>query len=289
MANRAQGIAGSTARRAERAAPGSDWLETFARVGYAAKGVVYTIIGVLAVQAAFTGGGQAEGSRGAIREIASQPFGQVLLILTAAGLACYAVWRLVMAALDPEREGTDAKGLVKRIGYAVSGLVNLALAYFAVRLVIGGAGSGGGGGSSQEEMTARLMSEPYGLWIVGAIGAIIVGVGLYHFYRVYTAKFMRKYDAEMSLDKRRLARRIGRLGLAARGVAFCLIGSFFIDAAISQNPGEAGGLSEAFRTLLQQPYGPWLLGAVAVGFVCYGLYCFSYARYRRFQTNTAVS
>lgn len=289
MADRAQGVMSGTARRAERAAPGSDWLETFARVGYFAKGIVYIVVGILAVQAARAGGGETAGPRGAIEEIATQPFGQALLILTAVGLACYAIWRLTMAALDPEREGTDAKGLVKRIGYAVSGIVNLALAYFAVRLVMGGAGGGDGGSSQQEEMTARLMSEPYGLWIVGAIGAIIVGVGLYHFYRVYTAKFMRKYDAEMSLDKQRLARRIGRLGLAARGVAFCLVGSFFIEAAISQSPDEAGGLSEAFSTLLQQPYGPWLLGVVAVGFICYGIYCFANARYRRFQTNTALS
>ncbi len=286
MGNRVQRSAKRAAYRTRRATPGSDWLETSARVGYAAKGVVYTVVGVLAVQAAFTGGGQTPGAKGAIQQIASAPFGQVLLIATALGLACYAVWHLVMAALDPEHEGTGAEGIIKRMGYAVSGLIYLALAYFAVRLVLR---AGGGGRTSKEALTARLMSESYGLWIVGIIGAIIVGVGLYHFYRAYTAKFMRKYGHTMSGRQRRWARRIGRLGLSARGVAFCMIGAFFLEAAVRHNPNAAGGLGQAFRTLLRQPYGPWLLGVVAVGFVCYGIYCFSNARYRRFQTRMAVS
>lgn len=273
------------ARQTQQAMPGSDWLETSARVGYAAKGVVYTIIGVLAVQAAFTSGGQTTGAKGAIQQIASAPFGQVLLIATALGLACYALWRLVMAAMNPTGE-SGAKGAVKRTGYAASGIVNLALAYFAARLVWG---TGGGGGTSEQALTARLMSEPYGLWIVGIIGTVIISVGLYHFYRAYTAKFMRKYGHTMSGRQRRWARRIGRLGLSARGLAFCMIGAFFVEAAVRRNPDAAGGLGQAFRALLRQPYGPWLLGVVAIGFICYGIYCFSSARYRRFQTQTAIS
>ncbi|PSQ89434.1 MAG: hypothetical protein BRD45_03215 [Bacteroidetes bacterium QS_8_64_10] len=276
-------------REARQAAP-DDWLETFARVGYAAKGVVYTVVGVLAVQAAFGSGGQTTGSKGALQEIASQSFGQILLGLTALGLACYGIWRLILATLDPKDKGTDAEGVVKRIGYAVSGLVNLGLAMWAARIVMQTGGGGGGSGSgSKQAMTAKLMSQPYGLWLVGIVGAIIVGVGLYHFYKAYRAKFMEKYKAgEMNRTERKWAKRIGQWGLSARGVTFAMIGVFFVQAALTANPSQAKGLGGAFRTLQQQSYGPWLLGLVAAGFVCYGVYCFSYARYRRFQTQTAV-
>ena len=283
MANEVRRGAKSAERTAQDVTPGDDWLETAARVGYTAKGVVYTIVGVLAVQAAFTGGGQTTGARGAIREIASQSFGQILLVLTALGLFGYAVWRLTAAALDPANEGTDAEGLVKRTGYAVSGLINGALAFFAARIAFG---SGGGGGRSSQGLTAQLMSQPFGQWLVGIVGAIIIGVGLYHFYRAFKDKFMEKYKVgEMSRTERTWARRIGEVGLSARGVVFCMIGVFVIQAALQSQPGEVRGLGGAFNTLLQQPYGPWLMGLVAIGFVCYGIYCFSYARYRHFKTN----
>lgn len=263
---------------ARRAAP-SGWLEPAARAGYTAKGVVYTIVGVLAVQTAFGSGGQTTGSQGAIQEIASQPFGQTLLVITAIGLACYALWRLAMALLDPAHEGTDGKGIVKRLGYAGSGLVNGALAFTAVRILTD---SGGGSGSgSKQQMTAQLMSQSYGRILVGIGGAIVVAVGLYHFYKAAKAKFMEKYNvSEMSRTERTWAKRIGRIGLTARGVAFVMIGSFFVQAALQAQPGEAGGLGRVFQELLQQPYGPWLMGLLALGFVCYGIYCFSYARYR---------
>lgn len=262
----------------------SDWLDTFARIGYIAKGVVYAVVGVLAVQVAFGAGGATTGSRGAIREIASGAFGQVLLGLTALGLACYAVWRLILATLDPKDKGTDAEGTTKRVGYAVSGLVNLTLALYAAQIIIG---PGGGGGSSKQELTARLMSQPFGLWIVGFIGVCIIGAGVYHFYRAANASFMKHYKAgEMDHQTRRWAQRIGQWGLSARGVVFTIIGVFLVQAAVQADPSETRGLGGALETLAQQPYGPWLLGVVAAGLVAYAVYCFSYARYRRFETQT---
>ena len=272
-------------RRAKRAAP-SGWLEPAARIGYTAKGVVYAVIGVLAVQAAFFGGGQTTGSKGALQQIASESFGQVMLGVVAIGLAGYALWRLAMAILDPKHEGTDGKGLVKRLGYAVSGLANGALVFFAVRLLTGSSGGGSGAGSKQQ-MTAQLMNQSFGRILVGLGGAIVIGVGLYHFYRAAKAKFMKKYNAgAMNVTQRKWAKRIGRLGLTARGVAFAMIGGFFMQAALQSQPGEAGGLGKVFNELLSQPYGPWLMGLLAVGLVCYAIYCFSYARYRHFQEAT---
>jgi hypothetical protein len=258
----------------------SDWLETFARVGYIAKGVVYAIVGVLAVQVAVGSGGSTTGSRGAIREIASGPFGQILLGLTALGLACYAVWRLILATMDPKNKGTDAEGATKRVGYAASGLVNLALALYAAQIITGS----GGGGSSKQELTAQLMSQPFGLWIVGFIGATVIGVGLYHFYKAANATFMKHYRAsEMDHQTRKWAKRLGQWGISARGVVFTIIGVFLIQAALQADPSETRGLGGALDTLAQQPYGPWLLGLVAAGLVAYAVYCFSYARYRHFD------
>ncbi len=257
------------------------WTEALGRAGYTAKGVVYVIIGILAVQAAWAGG-QTTGAQGAIRKIAEQPFGQVLLIITALGLLCYGVWRLIHATLDPANEGSDGEGVPKRIGFAASGIIYIALAFFAAKLAL--ASGGGSGGSSNQAMSAKLMSAPLGLVLVGLVGIIIICVGCYHFYRAYNCSFMQKYRGEMSARQREWARRIGRWGLSSRGVTFVLIGIFFVQAALTADPGQAKGLSAAFETLLQQPYGRWLLAAVALGFICYGIYCFSYARYRRFET-----
>lgn len=258
-----------------------DWIERGARIGYAAKGVVYTIIGVLALQAAFGTGGETTGSQGAIYEIAEAPFGQVLLILIAVGLLGYAAWRLVQAAVDPEHKGDDAKGVAKRVGYVVSGLSYGLLAFTAASIVFGWGSGGSGGGGSQQEWTAKLLAQPFGQWLVGLVGLIVIGVGLYQFKKAYTASFMKKYKTgAMSATERTWAERVGRFGLAARGVIFAMIGSFLIQAAVQAQPSETRGLSGALQTLAEQPYGPWLLAIVAAGLVAYGVYCFVSARYR---------
>jgi preprotein translocase subunit Sss1 len=268
-------------RQTTRAAGG--WLETLARCGYATKGVVYVIVGILAVMAAIGAGGATKDSSGAIETIAQQPFGRILVGLTALGLIGYVIWRFIQAMMDPEHKGSDAKGIATRIGYAVSGIAYASLAFLAGRMALSG---GGGGGSSNQELTARLMSQPFGIWLVGIVGAIVIGVGIFHFYHAYKAKFMEDYKSgEMSATQRRWAKRIGRFGLSARGVTFVMIGSFFIIAALNADPSEAKGLSGALDTLARQPYGPWLLGIVSLGLVAYGVYCFSQARYRRISTS----
>jgi hypothetical protein len=259
------------------------WVEILARFGYATKGVVYVIVGILAVMTAIGAGGSTTGSSGAIETIAQQPFGRILVGLTALGLIGYVIWRFVQAIMDPEDKGSDAKAMIARIGYAISGIVYAGLAFLAARMALSGGGSGGD--SSQQALTAKLMSQPFGLWLVGSVGAIVIGVGVYHFYLAYKAKFMEEYKSgEMSATERRWAKRIGQFGLSARGVTFAIIGSFFIIAALREDPSEAKGLSGALDTLARQPYGPWLLGIVALGLVAYGVFCFSQARYRRIPT-----
>ena len=255
------------------------WVIALARFGYAAKGVVYLLIGVLALQAALGPGGKTTDTNGALHTIAGQPFGKVLLGLIGIGLVGYALWRLVQGALDPEGKGDDAKGIATRIGYALSGLSYGALALTAFNII---RGSGGEGGSSQQDWTAQLMAAPLGRWLVGIVGLIFFGVALYALYVAYSAKFRDKLKlGEMSSTEETWVTRLGRAGYAARGVVFGIIGWFFVRAALNANPGETGGLDKALQTLAQQPYGLWLLGTVAAGVMAYGLYGLSQARYRR--------
>jgi hypothetical protein len=261
----------------------SVWIERLARFGYAAKGAVYGIVGLLAALAAFGAGGKTTDTQGALQTILTQPFGKVLLGLVAIGLLGYVLWRFVQAIKDPENKGTDAKGLAQRLGYAVNGLIYAGLALSAVRLVLG---SGGGGNSNTtQDWTARLLSQPFGQWLVGTVGAFIIGLGFYQFYKAYSAKFRKELNlTQLSDTERKWVMGIGRFGLAARGVVFCVIGFFIIQAARQSDPSEARGLGEALQTLAQQPNGPWLLGVVAVGLVAYGIYMVIQARYRSLVT-----
>ena len=275
--------AAQTAARRVHEAP-AHWVATLARLGYATIGIVYVMIGTLATQAALGTGGAIEDTRGVLVTIARQPFGRLLLGATALGLSGYVLWRLVQACLDPEHKGTDARGLLTRLGFAVSGLVYAGLAVLAARMALGAGGRGSHG--TEQEWTALVLAQPFGVWLVCILGGIIIVVGLAHFYRAYTAHFMQEYaTGEMSARQQRWAKRLGQWGLAARGVTFGIIGGFLLYAGISADPSEARGLGGALVVVAQQPYGPWLLGVVALGLVAYGLFCLSQALYRRVETH----
>lgn len=265
----------------------ADNLPTLARAGYAARGVIYLIVGGLAALAAWGSGGGTTDSKGALTQLLQAPFGKLLLALVAAGLICYAIWRSAQAVLDADGHGTDANGLAVRAGLATSAVIHVGLALFAISLLtgwgIGGGGAGGGsqGGNSSQEWTAWLMSKPFGQWLVGGVGLAIVGAGIAHFVKAWKAKFERRFD--MGPDERRVITPISRFGLMARGTVFLIVGGFFLTAAIRQNPEEAKGLSGALETLQAQPYGWVLLAVVALGLVAFGLYSIIEAIYRRIQ------
>ena len=267
------------AQRFTRAA--RPWIERFARFGYAAKGVVYVLIGSLAALGAFKNDGGPTDSRGALKQIVYQPYGRVMLSVIAAGLAGYALWRVTQALRDTEEKGTSWKGLAVRTGYACIGVVYAGLSYSAVRLILGG-DAGAGSDETTKGWTAFALMFPLGRWLVALGGLCVIGFGLWQCYKAFTAKFRRKWKRhEMSEHARALATRAGQVGLVARGVVFGIIGLFLIQAAWRARAEEARGLGGALRALEQQPYGPYVLGAVALGLVAYGLYMFVEARYRR--------
>jgi hypothetical protein len=249
----------------------STWVEWLARIGYVARGVLYIVVGILAVQVALGVGGETTDKKGAIAVIGSQPFGKVLLILVAIGLAGYALWGLVRALLDPLKRGTDPKGIAQRIGYVVSALAYASLLFPTIAFIRGG----GSGGSSQasQDMTASLLSAPLGQWLVGIVGVIGMIGGLGQMYLAVSADFKKDLKTdEMSSTEVDIATKVGRFGSAARGVIFVLLGFFMVQAALQYNPQEAQGLDGALQTLAHQPYGPFLLGIVALGLVSFGIY-----------------
>jgi hypothetical protein len=262
-----------------RQAANNPWVEKLARFGYAAKGVVYFIVGVLAAEAAFGVGGKTTDTKGALQTIVTQPFGKILLALVTIGLLGYVVWRFVEVVEDPEHRESGAKNIGLRLGYALSGLAYAGLALTAVRLLMG---MGGANGNTTRDWTARLMGQPFGRWLVVLAGLGVVGFGLYQFYKAYAAKLsaMLKWN-EMSAEARTWVVRLGRAGLAARGIVFVIIGGFLAQAGLRSNPGEVQGLGGALETLARQRFGPWLLGIVALGLAAYGVYQLAMARYRR--------
>ncbi|HEV2914644.1 MAG TPA: DUF1206 domain-containing protein [Pyrinomonadaceae bacterium] len=257
------------------------WIERIARFGYATKGAVYIVVGALATLAASGRGGETTDARGALQAIEDQPFGKFALGMVAFGLIGYVAWRWIQAIADTDDKGAGLKGILIRIGYAGSGLVYAGLALTAAKILID-VGEPDSSGEVQRHWTARLMSVPYGRWLVGLVGAGVVGFGLYQMYKGLRAKFRKRLKlGQMSFTKKAWATVSGRIGYAARGVVFCIVGSFLIQAALHYNPREAQGLEGALDTLYRQPYGQWMLGAVAAGLIVYGLYMMVEARYRR--------
>jgi Domain of Unknown Function (DUF1206) len=265
-------------RRAERE---RSWLVPLGRAGFAANGLVYVIVGALAVQAAIGAGGDTTDPGGALGRILDAPFGRILLGLVGLGLAGYATWRLLQAVLDTEHKGRRPQGLAQRLGFgfAAASYVGLALSAVAMALNRGGQPNED---QSIQDRTAWLMSQPFGKWLVIAAGCIVIGVAIAQFVSAYRASFERALqDESLNSEARRLVRVAGRLGYLARGIAFGLIGTFLLVAGWQARPDQARGLGGALQTLASQPFGPWLLGLVGVGLFGYGVHMLVSARYRR--------
>jgi len=259
----------------------SPWVERTARLGFAGRGAVYLIIAVLAVQIA-TGDnrGQEADKKGALQAVADKPFGEVLLVLLALGLAGYALWRFTNAAWGERDETDERKRAAKRLSSVGKGALYVAFCASAVSVLVG---RGGGGGEQQATTwTAKVLGWPSGRLLVGAAAAaIVIGAG-YMVYRGVARKFEKQLDeARMGPTARRLTPVLGVVGLTARGIVFALAGFLLVKAAIDFDAREAKGVDGTLRTIAAQPYGQVLLVAAALGLAVFGLYSFVEARYRR--------
>lgn len=258
----------------------ADWIENYARIGIAAKGVVYVLIGVLAAMAVFTTSGGNNGKDGAFRTLLDQPFGQILLGLVIIGLLGYVGWRMIQAFMDPERNGNDTEGITKRTGFFISGLVYLFIAFSALRLLLPSLGSGGSSGGGRQLLVAKVLQQPFGQWLVGIAAVIIIGKGIFQLYKAFTGKFKNKIKKhEMSKEEKATFMRAGRLGYTARGIVLGIIGYFLLRAAMQSDASEAQG-TEGALNFLSTTGGPYLMAAVAIGLACYGVFMFVKSKYR---------
>lgn len=277
MAQRPTGGAGSAPQQIAAHAARQPWLKPLARLGYAAIGVVYGLIGALALRLALGAGGETTDQQGALQQVLEAPFGRLLLGLIALGLFGYLVWRIVEAVLDVEDKGDDAKGVVTRSGYFISGLIAGGLGLTAARMALG---QGGGQGNASQDWTARLLGAPFGQLLVGLVGAIVIGVGAYQLYQAYKGTYRDKLAWDrMSAGEHTMADRVAKVGLVAHGIVLAMIGWFFIQAALSFDASQVGGVGQALGELARQPFGPWLLGVVAAGLIAFGVFRFFEARY----------
>ncbi|OLN23634.1 hypothetical protein BTO30_03440 [Domibacillus antri] len=263
-------------KKAEEVKP---WVRRFGRMGHMAKGIVYAMVGILALLAAAGKGGGTTGTSGALSAIADEPFGKLLLWMIGIGLIGYMIWEIIKAVKDVEHNGTDAKGMIKRIAYLVSAVIYGSLALTALKLAMIAGGSSGG---TEKTLSAKLLAQPFGQWLIGIVGLIILAYGIIELYRGLKERFMKYFKIhEMNGKEVRLARNSGKAGLAARGVVLAMTGYFFIRTAVTANPDEAKGLGGALAELASQPYGKLMLGVAAAGLILYGVYEVIRGRYQK--------
>ncbi|UJW33296.1 DUF1206 domain-containing protein [Saccharothrix sp. AJ9571] len=253
-------------------------VQVLGRVGMACYGVVHLIIAYLAIRIVASGGGQEADGRGAITEIGSTGFGGFLLWVVAAGLIAYGLWQALMAIngyqwIDKERRRT-----MKRVASAARCVMGISLGVYAIQLAAGSGKQGGSGDQQQQEFTAKLLALPAGPFLVGVLAVVVLGVAVSSALKGIRKTFLDDLDfSSLPSGTRRWVERLGRVGYLAKSVVFGVVGVLIGYAAFTHDPGQAGGLDAALRTLADQPFGPVLLIAVAAGFAAFGAYCFGAA------------
>jgi hypothetical protein len=268
------------ARSGLRAA--SPALVMLGRAGYAAKGIVYVVMGALAAGVAIDGGGRTTDTRGAINVIGDGPMGTVALAAIGVGLIGYMLWRLIAAATDAEGKGDQPTKLAVRGSQAARGVAYGVLGVQALRAL--GGDDVGSQGAATRHWTARLLDMPFGRALVIGVGLGVLGYAGYQLYRAFSDKPKKDLDlAEAGPTQAAWIVRLGRFGIAARGVVFAMIGVFLLRAGMQQDSGEAGGIAQSLQALGSASYGKLVLGAVALGLMAYGVYQLATARYRRMR------
>jgi hypothetical protein len=253
-------------------------VEALGRIGLVAQGVSFLLVGVLAIMLALDAGGRATDRQGALRALAQDGLGRVVVMALAIGFGAYALWRLAEVVLGHEVEdrGARAKHTKRLTALGKAGLYGL-LSAAAVSILLGESG----GGDEESEATGGVLDWPGGRWIVGGVALALAAAALWNAYRAVSRQYEKKLkEVQMSEAERRWTERIAFVGLMSRAVIFGLVSWFFFRAATEHDPKEAKGLDGALQEVVSAPYGRWLLGIVAAGLFAYGVFCLIQARYR---------
>jgi hypothetical protein len=257
------------------------------RLGYIARGLVYLVPGVLALRLAIGTHGAMITQTETIGVIGRQPLGRLLLIPVAVGLAGYALWGMVRAVLDPLRKGHSVRGIMERLGYAMSGLAYAGLLAATVRFLASAARHT----AKDRDWAAELLAKPSGAWLLGIVGLCwIAGAGVLQISEGWRGSFKDDLALErMGSGERRWAARLGHVGIVARGVVFSIIGMLLVAAALHANPHMESGLDGAMLELTRHPFGRILLAAVAMGLIAFGVFSVMCARWMRMGATAHAS
>lgn len=249
--------------------------ENLARIGYGARGLIYVVIGVLAIMLAFGVSGSLQDQQGAIAFIGQQPLGKFLLGIVLIGLVGYSLCGLIRAFFNPLHKGKNFWNILERIGFFISAVAYAILIPSTYNFIFSkqGAAQNGAQGIQMRDIISTIFSIPLGKWIVGIIGLFVLGVGVFQVYRGLRHNFDKQIEPyALTLKQIKWVKTMGRFGTLGRAIVFFLIGILLIIAAYSANPLKVKGIDEALLVLMQQPYGAWLLGIVALGLILFGFY-----------------
>jgi hypothetical protein len=255
-------------------------LEQLARLGYASKAVIYGIVGILALLAVFRAGGAVTDTSGALRVVLTQPFGRVLLLVLTVGLCGYAVWRVLDAVADPDRDGTAPSGLVTRIGHVARGIVYGALGIEAIRLLRGLRRSNA---DEAELWTARVFEFPFGEIAVALAGIVVAAYGISEVVQAFRGTDSKLDWSPIPRSILQAVQAISRFGVAIRGGLIATLGMFLLRAALTHDPNQAAGNREALVRLGGVFEGRWFLALIAVGVIAYAVDQAVHARCRRIR------
>jgi len=254
-------------------------IEWLARGGYLVKGVLYMVIGALALQVAARAGGPVTGTRGALTAVLGQPFGRTLLLVAIIGFLGYAAWRVLQGLFDPDRLGHNWRGLAIRASFVARGVVHAALGWQVFRVY---RGLSAASGTSKREVATEAFRWPFGDWLVVLAGLGLIGFAVQQVYAAITCRLERNLDVEqMRREAGEWAVGLSRFGVAARAVVFALLGWAIVVAGWFSDPSEVGTTASSFGTFAAQPGGPgrWFLGVTAAGFIAFGFFEIIHARY----------
>lgn len=275
----ARGLGSATRRTRTSRQAGGRAIEAAARWGLATRGVLYLLIGLLALRIAFGDRGEQADRGGALQVLAQQPFGAALVWAVGVGLVCMALWRLSEAAFGAT--GPDGTTARKRLAGAVRAVFYGVVAYSVLSFAVGEEGSGSSDRQSQD-VTARALDLPYGRWLVAAGGTVVAVAGVWIAVRAIRRGFRKHLKTgAMSPRTRRTVEALGVCGGVARGAVFAVAGGFALSAARRYDPDKAKGIDDTLRTFAAMAAGPWLLVAVALGLALFGVFSFAMARWRR--------